>query len=162
MYQIWVSGQYWLKLLSYGFSKCFFEELKKLSPPKLSNIFWGERQQKLRLALIFNMTIQFSVDFENGGARAKLNFLKFWPVNFTFIWFQIKSQILSFALTPPFFKSTENWVVGLKIRASLNFCCLLCPQIWSGLGGGRFLSSSKKTLRGHNSKVWNNLAPKPS
>ena len=67
-----VSGQYCSKLLSYGLSEFFFEELKKLSPPKLSNIFWGERQQKLRLALIFNMTIQFSVDFENGGVRAKL------------------------------------------------------------------------------------------
>ena len=72
-----VSGQYCLKLLSYDLSKFFFEELKKLSPPKLSNIFWGERQQKLRLALIFNMTIQFSVDFKNGGARAKLKIFKF-------------------------------------------------------------------------------------
>ena len=53
-------------------SRSFFEDLKKLSPPKLSNIFWGERQQKLRLALFFNMTIQFSIDFENGGVRAKL------------------------------------------------------------------------------------------
>ena len=77
-----VSGQYCLKLLSYDLSKFFFEELKKLSPPKLSNIFWGERQQKLRLALIFNMTIQFSVDLKN---RAKLKTLKFWPDNFTFI-----------------------------------------------------------------------------
>jgi len=67
-----VSGRDCLKLLSYDFSKVFFEELKRLSPPKLSNIFWGERQQKLRLALIFNMTIQFSVDLKNGGVRAKL------------------------------------------------------------------------------------------
>ena len=55
----------------------FFEELKKLSPPKLNHIFGGERQQKLRLALIFNMTIQFSVDLKNGGTRAKLKFFKF-------------------------------------------------------------------------------------
>ena len=67
-----VSGQDCLKLLSYDFSKFFFEELKKLSPPKLSNIFGGKRQQKLRLALIFHMTIQFSVDLKNGGVRAKL------------------------------------------------------------------------------------------
>ena len=67
----------YIKLLSYDLSKFFFEELKKLSPPKLNHIGGKRRQQKLRLALIFNMTIQFSVDFENGGARAKLNFLKF-------------------------------------------------------------------------------------
>ena len=67
-----VSGQNYLKHSSYDLSKFFFEELKKLSPPKLSNIFWGERQQKLRLALIFNMTIQFSVDLKNGAVRAKL------------------------------------------------------------------------------------------
>ena len=72
-----VSGQDCLKLLSYDLSKFFFEELKKLSPPKLNHIWGKRRQQKLRLALIFNMTIQFSVDFENGGARAKLNFFKF-------------------------------------------------------------------------------------
>ena len=53
-------------------SRSFFEDLKKLSPPKLSNIFLGERQQKLRLALIFNMTIQFSIDLKNGAVRAKL------------------------------------------------------------------------------------------
>ena len=53
-------------------SQSFFEDLKKLSHPKLSNIFWGERQQKLRLALIFNMTIQFSIDLKNGAVRAKL------------------------------------------------------------------------------------------
>ena len=141
-----VSGQYCLKLLSYDLSKFFFEELKKLSPPKLNHIWGKRRQQKLRLALIFNMTIQFSVDFENGGARAKLNFFKFWPVNFTFIWFQIKSQILSFALTHPFFKITKNWTVGLKIIASLNFCCLLFPKIWFGLGGDSFLSSWKKNF----------------
>ena len=63
-----VSGQDYLKLLSYDLSKFFFEELKKLSPPKLSNIFWGERQQKLRLALIFNPTIQFFVVLKNRGA----------------------------------------------------------------------------------------------
>ena len=67
-----VSGQNYFKLLSYGLSKFFFEKLKKLSPPKLSNIFGGERQQKLRLALIFNMTIQFSIDLKNGAVRAKL------------------------------------------------------------------------------------------
>ena len=67
-----VSGQDYLKLLSYDLSKFFFEELKKLSPPKLNHIFWGERQQKLRLALIFNPTTQFSVDLKNGGVRAKL------------------------------------------------------------------------------------------
>ena len=67
-----VSGQYCLKLLSYDLSKFFFEELKKLSPPKLNNIFWWERQQKLRLVIIFNPTTQLSVDFKNGGVRAKL------------------------------------------------------------------------------------------
>ena len=77
-----VSGQYCLKLLSYDLSKFFFEELKKLSPPKLNHIWGQQRQQKLRLAIIFNMTIQFSVDLKN---RAKLKTLKFWPDNFTFI-----------------------------------------------------------------------------
>ena len=72
-----VSGQNDLEHSSYDLSKFFFEELKKLSPPKLNHIWGKRRQQKLRLALIFNMTIQFSVDFENGGARAKLNFFKF-------------------------------------------------------------------------------------
>ena len=67
-----VSGQDYLKLLSYDLSKFFFEELKKLSPPKLNHIFWGERQQKWRLALIFNPTTQFSVDSKKGGIRAKL------------------------------------------------------------------------------------------
>ena len=67
-----VSGQNYLKNLSYDLSKFFFEELKKLSPPKLNHIFGGERQQKLRLALIFNPTTQFSVDLKNGGVRAKL------------------------------------------------------------------------------------------
>ena len=138
-----VSGQYCLKLLSYGLSKFFFEELKKLSPPKLNHIWGQQRQQKLRLAIIFNMTIQFSVDLKN---RAKLKTLKFWPDNFTFIWFQIKSQILSFALAPIFFNTTKKWVVGLKIRASLNVCCLLCPKIWFSLGGDSFLSSSKKNF----------------
>ena len=64
--------QNYFKVLSYDVSKFFFEELKKLSPPKLNHKWGKRRQQKLRLALIFNMTIQFSVDFENGGARAKL------------------------------------------------------------------------------------------
>ena len=125
-----VSGQYCLKLLSYDLSKFFFEELKKLSPPKLSNIFWGERQQKLRLALIFNMTIQFSVDFENGGVRAKL---KIWLL----IWNQMKVKltgqnfkILSFSLAPLFLNTMKNWMVGLKIMASLNFCWPLCHHIW--------------------------------
>ena len=143
-------------------SQSFFEELKKLSPPKLNHIWGKRRQQKLRLALIFNMTIQFSVDFENGGARAKLKFFKFWPVNFTFIWFQIKSQILSFALAPLFLNITKRWVVGLKIRASLNFWCLSPQKILLSLGGDSFFSSSKKTLRSHNSKVLNNPALKPS
>ena len=67
----------YFKYLSYDLSKFFFEELKKLSPPKLNHIWGKRRQQKLRLALIFNMTIQFSVDFKNGEARAKLNFFKF-------------------------------------------------------------------------------------
>ena len=134
----------------------FFEDLKKLSPPKLSNIFWGERQQKLRLTLIFNMTIQFSVDLKNGGVRAKL---KIWLL----IWNQMKVKlqgqnftILSFALAPLFFKILKNWAVGLKIIASPNFCCLLSPKIWFSLGGDSFLSFSKKTSRGHNLKVWNN------
>ena len=143
-------------------SRSFFEDLKKLSPPKLSNIFWGERQQKLRLALIFNMTIQFSIDLKNGAVRAKL---KIWLL----IWNQIKVKlsgqhfkVLCFALSPLFFKSTENWMVILKLMASLNFCCLRCPHIWFSLGGDSFLSSSKKNLRGHNSKVFNNTALKPS
>ena len=67
-----VSGQDCLKLLSYDLSKFFFEELKKLSPPKLNHIWGKRRQKKLRLALIFNMTIQFSIDLKNGGVRAKL------------------------------------------------------------------------------------------
>ena len=67
-----VSGQNYFKKLSYDLSKFFFEELKKLSPPKLNHIFGGERQQKLRLALIFNPTTQFSVDSKKGGIRAKL------------------------------------------------------------------------------------------
>ena len=53
-------------------SGSFFEELKKLSPPKLNNIFWWERQQKFKLVIIFNPTTQLSVDFKNGGVRAKL------------------------------------------------------------------------------------------
>ena len=67
----------YFKLLSYDLSKFFFEELKKLSPPKLNHIWGKRRQQKLRLTPIFYMTIQFSVDFENGGARAKLKIFKF-------------------------------------------------------------------------------------
>ena len=66
------SGEDYLKLLSYDLSKFFFEELKKLSRPKLNHIFWGECQQKLRLALIFNPTTQFSVDLKNRGVRAIL------------------------------------------------------------------------------------------
>ena len=54
----------------------FFEELKNLSPPKLSHIWGKRRQQKLRLTIIFNPTIQFSVDLKNGGVRAKLKILK--------------------------------------------------------------------------------------
>ena len=50
----------------------FFEELKKLSPPKLNHILGQRRQQMLRLTLIFNPTVQFSVDLKNGGVRAKL------------------------------------------------------------------------------------------
>ena len=134
----------------------FFEELKKLFPPKLNHILGERRQQKLRLAVIFNPTVQFFV------ARAKHKIVKFLLVNFTFIWFQIKSQILSFALTHPFFKITKNWTVGLKIIVSLNFCCLISPKIWFGLGGDSFSSSWKKTLRGHNLKLWNNFDLKPS
>ena len=37
-----VSGQYYLKLLSYELSKFFFEELKKLFPPKLNHILRGK------------------------------------------------------------------------------------------------------------------------
>ena len=70
------SGQYCLKLLSYDLSKFFFEERKRLSPPKLNNIFWWERQQKFKLVIIFNPTTQLSVDFKNGGVRAKLEILK--------------------------------------------------------------------------------------
>ena len=54
------------------YQSVFFGELKKLSPPKLNHILGQRRQQKLRLALIFNPTIQFSVDLKNGGVRAKL------------------------------------------------------------------------------------------
>ena len=67
-----VSGQDYLKLLSYDLSKFFFEELKKLSPPKLNHILGQKRLQTLRLTLIFNPTVQFSVDLKNGGVRAKL------------------------------------------------------------------------------------------
>ena len=72
-----VSGQYCLKLLSYDLSKFFFEELKKLSPPKLNHIWGQRRQKKLRLAIIFNSTIQFFIVFKNIGAREKLKILKF-------------------------------------------------------------------------------------
>ena len=71
-----VSGQYCLKLLSYDLSKIFFEELKKLSPPKLNHIWGQRRQQKLRLAIIFNPTTQLPIDLKNGGVRAKLKILK--------------------------------------------------------------------------------------
>ena len=141
-----VSGQNYLEHSSYALSKFFFEELKKLSPPKLHHIWGQRRHQKLRLAFIFNMTIQLFVEFKNRGARAKLKILKFWPGNFTFIWFQIKSQILSFALAPLFLNTTKSWMVILKIRAILNFWCLLCPQIWFSLGGDSVLSSSKKNF----------------
>ena len=76
-----VSGQYCLKLLSYDVSNFFLKNLK-LSPLELNHIWGQRRQQKLRLAIIFNLTIQFSVDLKN---RAKLKTLKFWPDNFTFI-----------------------------------------------------------------------------
>ena len=146
----------------YELFKIIFEELKKISPPKLNQILGKRRQQKLGLAIIFNPTAQFFKILKNKGARAKLRIVKFWPCNFTFIWFQIKSQILSFALAPLFFKIKKNWAVGLKIMANPNFCCLLSPKIWFSLGGDSILNSSKKTLRGHNSRVWNNLVPKPS
>ena len=157
-----VSGTNYFKLLSYDLSKFFLKNLKKLSPPKRNHILGVRRLQKLGLAIIFNPTAQFFKILKNKGARAKLRILKFWPCNFTFIWFQIKSQILSFALTPPFLKSTESWVVGLKIMTSLNFCCLSHQKILFSLGGDSFLSSSKKTSRGHNLKVLNNTALKPS
>ena len=80
-----VSGQNYLKHLSYDLLKFFFEELKKLSPPKLNHILGQKRLQTLRLTLIFNPTVQFSVDLKNGGVRAKLKILKFWPGNFTFV-----------------------------------------------------------------------------
>ena len=53
-------------------SQSFFEELKNLSPPKPDHIWGQRRQQKLRLALIFNPTTQRFVVFKNRGARAKL------------------------------------------------------------------------------------------
>ena len=71
-----VSGQNYLEHSSYVLSKFFFEELKKLSPPKLHHIWGQRRHQKLRLAFIFNMTIQLFVEFKNRGARAKLKILK--------------------------------------------------------------------------------------
>ena len=141
-----VSGPNYFKLLSYDLSKFFLKNLKKLSPPKLSHILGERRQQKLGLAIIFNPTAQFFKILKNKGARAKLRILKFWPCNFTFIWFQIKSQILSFALAPLFLNTTKSWMVILKIRAILNFWCLLCPQIWFSLGGDSVLSSSKKNF----------------
>ena len=72
-----VSGQYCLKLLSYDTSKVFFEELKKVSPAKLNHIWGKRRQQKLRLSLIFNMTIQFSVISKMGELEQNLKFLNF-------------------------------------------------------------------------------------
>ena len=140
-----VSGQNYFKLSSYDLSKVFFEKLKKLSPPKLNHILGERRQQKLWLGIIFNSTAQFFVILKNRRFRAKVKILKFQPDNFTFIWFQIKSQILSFALIRLFFKIKKNWAVGLKIMANPNFCCLLFPKIWFSLGGDSFLNSSKKT-----------------
>ena len=141
-----VSGPNYFKLLSYDLSKFFLKNLKKLSPPKRNHILGVRRLQKLGLAIIFNPTAQFFKILKNKGARAKLRILKFWPCNFTFIWFQIKSQILSFALAPLYLNTTKSWMVILKIRAILNFWCLLCPQIWFSLGGDSFLSSSKKNF----------------
>ena len=136
-----VSGQNYFKLLSYDLSKFFFQELKKLSPPKPNHILGERRQKKLKLAIIFNPTVQFFVILKNGWVIAKL---KIWLL----IWNQMKVKlpsqnftILSFAIAPLFFKITKNWTVGLKIIASLNFCCLLFPKIWFGLGGNSFLSS---------------------
>ena len=71
-----VSGQNYLKHSSYDLSKFFFEKLKNLSPPKPDHIWGQRRQQKLRLALIFNPTTQRFVVFKNRGARAKLKILK--------------------------------------------------------------------------------------
>ena len=42
-----VSGQNDLEHSSYDLSKFFFEELKKLSPPKLSNIFLEGKAAKV-------------------------------------------------------------------------------------------------------------------
>ena len=99
-----VSGPNYFKLLSYDLSKFFFEELKKLSPPKLNQILGKRRQQKLGFAIIFNPTAQFFLILKNKGARAKL---KIWLL----IWNQMKVKlqgqnfkILSFALAPLFFK----------------------------------------------------------
>ena len=72
-----VSGQNYFKLSSYDLSKFFFHELKKLSPPKPNHILGERRQQKLRLAIIFNPTVQFFVILKNKGARAKLKIVKF-------------------------------------------------------------------------------------
>ena len=63
--------QNYFKVLSYDLSN-FFEELKNLSPPKLSHILGEGRQQKLRLTIIFNPTIQFFVILKNRGVKAKL------------------------------------------------------------------------------------------
>ena len=63
----------------------FFEELKKLSPLELNHIWGQRRQQNLKLAIIFNMTIQFFIALKNRGAREKLKIVKFLSVNFTFI-----------------------------------------------------------------------------
>ena len=62
----------YFKLLSYDLSTFFFEELKKLSPPKLNQILGERRLVKLGFAIIFNPTAQFFLILKNKGARAKL------------------------------------------------------------------------------------------
>ena len=138
-----VSGQNYFKLLSYYLSKFFFQELKKLSPPKPNHILGKRRQQKLRLAIIFNPTVQFFIILKNRGFRS---ILKMW----LFIWNQMKVKlpgqifkILSFALISIFFEIMKNWAVGLMIMAMLSFSCLPFPKIKFILGGDSFLSSSK-------------------
>ena len=68
--------------------KVFFEELKKLSPPKLNHILGERRQQKLWLGIIFNPTAQFFLILKNKGIRSKL---KIWLL----IWNQIKIKLIS-------------------------------------------------------------------
>ena len=80
-----VSGPNYFKLLSYDLLKVFFEELKKLSPPKLNQILGKRRQQKSGFAIIFNPTAQFFLILKNKGARAKLKIVKFLSVNLTLI-----------------------------------------------------------------------------